>query len=620
MSQSELQQLRQLLLNPEQERLDKLEQHAVTPQQRLQELNRLLPSAIEHSDEDGRLADALAKPIKHGLRSAIREDAVGLAEVLFPVMGPSIRRAIAEALRDFVSSFNHTVARAVSWQGMRWRLDALRSGRSYGEVVLSQTLSYRVEQALLIHRDSGLVVSKAELTEVVASDSDAFSAMLGAIQDFVSDSMKGDSALSTLDMGERTIWIIRGPHAHLACIISGLPQPQLREFLADELDEAHNAFGGLLVDFAGDPDTVSGVDRYTQRCIGSPVQTVEQAAPPRWPVVMLLLLLGLLVYWLFASGSGLEPRIRQALQGQPGLVLQSLEHKDGQWHLQILRDPLSGSAQAHLQEAGIELEQVRIQEQAIQSLAPEMVQKRLRTTLAIPDSVDSSLHEGVVVLSGRAPWQWLSRLQQSPVLPAGVVAIDDSRVEVEYGLQALRRNLPEGVSVQVIDNKLQFSGEVELGWIRQLRGWLKDFASLPLAAQQQLQPAEWGQLQALAADIDGQRVYFAEMVQLLDGEREKLDSLRQKLQRVDALSQVLGVSARLTLTAWSDGLGSQVRNREIRTLRAAEVGSQLNPQDKLKLPLVLRAHPDYAESEQSDAQLRRVDLQLQIGPMPEIQP
>ena len=619
MSERELDQLRDLLLKPEQQRLAALEKYASTPEQRLQELNQMLPPALHQSAEDGRLASALAGPVKNSLRSAIREDAKGLAEVLFPVMGPSIRRAIAESLRDFVGNLNGAVAEAVSWQGLRWRIEAWRSGRAYGEVVLSHTLSYRVEQALLIHQASGLVISKAELSAVVANDSDAFSAMLTAIQDFVSDSLKGDSKLSTIDMGERTIWIIRGPHAQLACVISGMPKHDLREHLANVLDDVHNHYGGLIEEFSGDPQSVAGIDQYTQRCLGSLEPQHSAKKPSRWPFSLLLLLLLVLLLWwcLRTPALSVDQQVYQALSDTPGLAVQRVQKIEGRWLVSGLRDPLSVDPKQRLAQAGLPIENIDFKLQAFQSLEPSLVLQRLRSALRMPAGIHSELAGEQLTLSGEASWDWLDRIKHRSSLPDGIKQIDTQQVHILYGLDALRQDLPDGVRLEMQGGALKFSGQAEWGWIQQLRQWLSARSGLPLAAQQALIPVEWSQLQVLVKLIHGQSIFFSDVIELEASQRAKLQVLTEQLHQANQLSSVLGVAARLTLTAYSDGLGTKERNQEIRVLRAAKVAALVNPQGDLSLPIIAQPHSEYVAAEVANLSLRRVDVGLVVDKPPE---
>ena len=44
-------------------------------------------------------------------------------------------------------------------QGLKWRVESIRTGRPFAEIVLMHSLLYRVEQVFLIHRETGLVLS-----------------------------------------------------------------------------------------------------------------------------------------------------------------------------------------------------------------------------------------------------------------------------------------------------------------------------------------------------------------------------------------------------------------------------------------------------------------------------
>ncbi len=616
MSGSELERLRHLLLRPEQQRLDELEGRDQSDAERARNIATLLPSALRQAADNGELGPALAGPLKEGLRQTIRQDAAGLAEVLFPIMGPSIRRAIAEALRDFVNNINGAVAQAVSWQGLRWRMEALRTGRPYGEVVLSHTLSYRVEQALLIHKHSGLVISKAELSSVVANDSDAFSAMLSAIQDFVSDSLKGDSALSTIDMGERTIWIIRGPHAHLACIISGVPQKDLRGHLSNLLDAAHNRYGDLLAEFVGDPAPVAGIDEYTARCL-DPLPTASTASPARWPAWALLALLLLAAgAWLLRPATADPPlQIYRALENQPGIAVQNIHQDGGTWVVTLLRDPLGPEPADILQNAGLSSASLRLQTHPYQSLAPTIVLRRARQQMRVPESVGTTLSDTTLVLQGSADSTWVTWLQHT-TWPAGISHVNTQALTVARGLRELRNDLPEGVTVEEINGSLLLSGIAPIAWIRELPAWVGHYDVPPLGDTSGLKPREWQQIQNVVADINRQRVYFTDVLEFGVSEQAHLQSIAAQLRDVFTLSSELGLTPTLVLTGYSDGLGTWERNQELRELRATKVREVLTAQGVAGILTSTRVAPDFVPSNTVDLNLRRVDMQLDVGPEP----
>lgn len=534
----QLEELRRLLLEPEHERLNKLE----------------------------------AQPLDQALRDTIRRDAAGLAEVLFPIMGPSIRRAIAEALRDFINNINGTVGEALSWQGVKWRMQAMRTGRPYGEVVLSHRMSYRVEQALLIQKDSGLVISKAELSAVVANDSDAFSAMLNAIQDFVSDSLEGDSTLSTLDMGERTIWIIRGPYAHLACVISGVPQGALRTHLADVLDDIHNLFGDRLDSFAGDPESVAGIESQMARCLDFAATTAPAPKRAWWPFPLLLaLLLGFFVY----QATRPEPppdntdiEIQQALDATPGLIVQNVDYIKGQWQVRLLRDPLAPSPDEVLGQNGMDHLAVAWQERPFVSLDPAIAEQRAVQVLALPPGVTAQIDGDTLRIEGEAPRGYIKSLNA--------------------------RGLPSGIS-KLDTQALEPTPETSDGYIRQ-------------------------RLEDIAAQARATAIMFANETDPLLPDASALAKLQHRLGEMDQLLESIGGTAHLILTGWSDGIGDVIENHNLRLLRAAAVDRALQTRTMLAIHVHRRAAADFDQPEVADMSLRRVELDLHLYLPIEAQP
>ncbi len=128
-----------------------------------------------------------------------------IATAIFPVLGPAIRKAIAETMAGLVSSINRAVEQSFSVRGIKWRLEAWRTGVPYARILLRHALVYRVEQVFLIHSETGLLLSHAAPPELKVTDADLISGMLTAIQDFVADSFaeQESGGLRTFSVGER---------------------------------------------------------------------------------------------------------------------------------------------------------------------------------------------------------------------------------------------------------------------------------------------------------------------------------------------------------------------------------------------------------------------------------
>ena len=62
-----------------------------------------------------------------------------LADALFPVIGPAIRKAVAHTFDAMIDSVNQTIEQSVSWQAVQWRWTAWRTGKPFAEIVHRNT-------------------------------------------------------------------------------------------------------------------------------------------------------------------------------------------------------------------------------------------------------------------------------------------------------------------------------------------------------------------------------------------------------------------------------------------------------------------------------------------------
>ena len=152
---AEFAQLRELLLGEELHELAAIRGRMDDPARRSAELAEVLPDAIKAAPAKAQRA-ALEPLFQKDIRSSVRKHTRELAEAIYPVMGPALRNSIAAAIRDFAESLNQMVEKSLSFRGIGWRVEALCTGKSFGEIVLARSLLYSVQHVFLIHRKSGL--------------------------------------------------------------------------------------------------------------------------------------------------------------------------------------------------------------------------------------------------------------------------------------------------------------------------------------------------------------------------------------------------------------------------------------------------------------------------------
>lgn len=295
-SNADVERLRSLILGKDYEQTIRELQAADTTQQ----VADVLAEAIHvRSQRDKGVQNALAPAIDDMLDASIRRDPNKLVQVITPIIGPSIRSAVRSALADMVESLNRILERSISPQALWWRVQAWRAGVPFGQFVLLKTLQYRVEQVLLIQRDSGILLHTEARADVDAAapaaartrDPELVSAMLTAINSFVSDSFRSrsdEAQLNRVRFGERQLLIEAGPHAVIAALVLGDPPPQLARQLQDTLDRFQRVFARPLEQFKGDRSVFEPASVLLQECLTEQTRGTTQRPWLAWTVLAVL--------------------------------------------------------------------------------------------------------------------------------------------------------------------------------------------------------------------------------------------------------------------------------------------------------------------------------------------
>jgi outer membrane protein OmpA-like peptidoglycan-associated protein len=407
-----LDELRYLLVAPEREELRSLKARLDDPDLRARDLVTGLPDALAHLSGDRRLSEALMPSIETVITGSVRRNPKPLADALFPVIGPAIRRAVAHTLGTMLDSLNRTVEQSLSLKALRWRLVAWRTGRPFAEVVLLNTLVFRVEQVFLIHARTGLLLQHVAAESVAAQDADMVSGMLTAIRDFARDSFGGraDDTLDTFRVGDLSGHVEHGPQAYIAVIVRGTAPPDLRRTLQHAIETIHLQQIADLEAFDGDASRFDDARPVLQECLESRYRTAE-ARPTgrrRWAAAAIagaaLLAVWLGVRWVenrrFAA-------YVTALNAVPGLIVVDAQREGGRFVVRGLRDPLAADPQSFLASAGLSADRVDGRWQLYQAVDPGLALARARHVLEPPDGVELELQGATLVASGEASPAWI---------------------------------------------------------------------------------------------------------------------------------------------------------------------------------------------------------------------
>ena len=446
-SGSEFAALRQLLVGPEQTRLEELATELRERHISAADLAEHLPEAIVlRGKRDRQIGRALAPTVETALRESIRRNPREIATAIFPVLGPAIRKAIAETMSALVRSINSAVEHSLSPRGIMWRIESWRTGVPYAQVVIRHALVYRVEQAFLIHAETGLLLAHATAPGLKVPDADLISGMLTAIQDFVRDSFRpGEGAtLRTFSVGDHTVQVEAGPLALLALVIQGeAPEDVLRK-QQDTLETIHLQFAGPLSEFNGDTAQFESAHSLLEECLDTVVNTGRQRRGRFlwlwWAVPVALGVVALVIAAVRANAR--FERAVATLNDEPGLVVIDADRGWRDWKISGLRDPQARIPQAVLAGAGLVPRSLLGRWESYMSLDSAVVVTRARQAWALPTDVRLSLRSDTVVVSGAIPLHSMRLIGQSG-LPPGIHSVDlnETRLALPPYLDSIRASL-----------------------------------------------------------------------------------------------------------------------------------------------------------------------------------
>jgi outer membrane protein OmpA-like peptidoglycan-associated protein len=333
---------------------------------------------------DGKLRGALQPIVEEALERSVQSHPRMLAEALFPIFGKAIRRAITAELDGMLQALTQTLEQSVSVRSLKWRWEAIRTRRSYTEIVLLRSLLYRVEQVFLIHRHTGLLLIHAVAGTTEIRDPEMVSGMLTAIQDFVRDSIGGAEGenLETIRMGDVGVVLAYGPQAILSGFVRGVAPRTLNRTFQDTVDTIEEDKAEELQSFAGDPSTFESCRPQVEACLLGGAEPGREKTKSGIARVLLfgvpaLIIAALLGWWGYSMywqnrWTGFARRVA----AEPGFVVTTAEKRDGGFLISGLRDPLAVDPATFAQAAGLPLNKITFRWEQFHSLDPRFASQR----------------------------------------------------------------------------------------------------------------------------------------------------------------------------------------------------------------------------------------------------
>ncbi|MDR2443240.1 MAG: OmpA family protein [Deltaproteobacteria bacterium] len=460
---SEMDVLRKLLMERELSQLSFFAKLLTDPNQQAHFMSQVITEALLlRSQRDDKLNTVLGPTVERIFTASVRRNPENLANKIFPVIGPAIRRSISETFMSMLQDINSTLEMSLSLKGLKWRLEALRARKPFSEIVLLHTLLYHVEEIYLIHAGSGLVLDHLVYEGGESRDADLVAGMFTAIQDFVKDSFsvaRGDN-LDNLRFGDRTIFLRRADPVYMAAIVRGNPPASLTQDLQEALELMVVECAEALDNFSGDVEPFQRARRFFEDFLKVRYQDTSKK-PPLSLRLLPLIIIFLLAFFLVTnmvsnrlqenfqdkiavqakaleaakalSAQADEARFERALgilKSEPGLVVTTVtKDSDGILTVVVLRDNLARDPDEILiDEGAIDPKRIRVISRPYVSLDGNIVTQRLDDIIDPLPTVKMTFdsEEGLLTLSGSAPLGWILEARDKALTIPGVLKLDTS--------------------------------------------------------------------------------------------------------------------------------------------------------------------------------------------------
>ena len=396
-------------------------------------ISKILPAALQAAPVKD-LGRALRPVVETAILESVSRNVQFMAEAISPLLLPGIKRAITEYFKQIMQTLDKALEHSLSPQGIRWRIEAIRTGRPFSEVVLLHSLRFRVEDVFLIHKASGILLAHASHQHV--GHADEIAGMLTAIRDFVKDSFAPDAGagLRTMEVGTVTVWIEDLPQGAVAAVIRGEPPFEYRSKLAAVGRAVSASYSIALSRFHGDVAPFQrSVEILEEALIESLNKERTEAPLPRrlrqGAVIaaagLALTLLGMVFWQGWQRGARRQAELSaffQSLNQRPGVVILSTDTQTSGVRIQALRDPF-----AKIDDLSLPASTEIVWHEFI-SADPQIVVERARQILNPPTAVQLKLEHGVLALAGQAPRAWILNAQLLARSIPGVQLLDTSKL------------------------------------------------------------------------------------------------------------------------------------------------------------------------------------------------
>lgn len=335
---------------------------------------------------DDSLNQVLLPTVEKAVQASISNHSEQFVGHLYPLVGRLVRKSVTAFLGEFLEKTNQLLENSLTPKGISWRIKAWHAGVNFSQYVASQTFAFRVEQVLLIHRETGILLNSVSNDEHKGADADMVSGMLTAINDFVADSFNNatndsEQNLAVVETEDFALVIKGGPQLMLVAAVTGnIPQNISTKFQITN-EQIHSLYNEEIAEFDGNTLIFETTEPLLRSCLLSELKP-EHDESKKYPILAFIFVFLIFVLGGYYGFKRYEQNVLLDLlleiNKEPGILVTNLNSAGFSGaELALLRDPQSQKVEAWLADNGVDISKVTLFEKYYLSLEPQMVKLRI---------------------------------------------------------------------------------------------------------------------------------------------------------------------------------------------------------------------------------------------------
>ena len=206
-----------------------------------------------------RIPDTLGPTITATLKKEIQNHKEEVVDALYPVLGKMVKKYVAQEIKMLSEKIDNQLSFITTWKR---RFRAFFGGAKEKELLLRDLATEKIEQVMLIERDSGLL--KASYSKAKTIDEELVSGMLTAIKSFVEDAFhQKNQELELIEYELYNIHIQSFVNYYVAVVVSGNYGLKTKNRIQDIIFNFYRNFMEMNLDLI-----------YTSRHLDRPVRMI----------------------------------------------------------------------------------------------------------------------------------------------------------------------------------------------------------------------------------------------------------------------------------------------------------------------------------------------------------